>query len=177
VSDAIATDGVVTLRRWREEDVDAIVAACQDADIQHWIPIIPRPYRDEHALAFVRGEIEDVGEHQYAIELGGDVAGAIGMTVNRNRTGHIGYWCVPDARGRGIVTRALRLLSRYAFDEISLQRLELITDPDNVASQRVAEKAGYRREGVLRSHLDHPDGRRRDSTMFSLLPAELVEHD
>jgi hypothetical protein len=112
VSDAIATDGVVTLRRWREEDVDAIVAACQDADIQHWIPMIPRPYRAEHALAFVRGEIEGIGEHQYAIELGGDLAGSIGMTVNRNRTGHIGYWCVPDARGRGIVTRALGLLSR-----------------------------------------------------------------
>ena len=47
-------------------------------------------------------------------------------------------------------------------------------DPDNHASQRVAEKAGYRREAVLRSHLDHPDGRRRDSVMFSLLPGELA---
>jgi [ribosomal protein S5]-alanine N-acetyltransferase len=102
------------------------------------------------------------------------VVGSIGMGVNRNRTGHIGYWCAPAARGRGVVTRALRLLSRYAFDELALLRLELITDPDNVGSQRVAEKAGYRREGVLRSHLDHPDGRRRDSVMFSLLPGELT---
>ncbi len=54
-----------------------------------------------------------------------------------------------------------------------MQRLELIADPDNTASQRVAEKAGFRREGVLRSHLLHPDGRRRDSVMFSLLPGEL----
>jgi RimJ/RimL family protein N-acetyltransferase len=51
--------------------------------------------------------------------------------------------------------------------------MELITDPDNAASQRVAEKAGFTREGVLRSHLLHPDGRRRDSVMFSLLPGEL----
>ena len=174
MSGAIATDGVVELRRWREDDVDSIVAACQDAEIQFWIPLIPRPYRREHALAFVRGEIEGVGEHQYAIEVDGRVAGAIGMSVNRNRTGHIGYWCAPEARGRGVVTRALRLLSRYGLDELGLQRLELMTDPDNHASQRVAEKAGYRREAVLRSHLDHPDGRRRDSVMFSLLPGELA---
>lgn len=55
-----------------------------------------------------------------------------------------------------------------------MQRLELMTDPDNRASQRVAEKAGFQREGVLRSHLLHRDGRRRDSVMFSLLPGELL---
>jgi RimJ/RimL family protein N-acetyltransferase len=69
----------------------------------------------------------------------------------------------------------LRLLSRFALDELELQRLDLVTDPDNVASQRVAEKVGFRREGVLRSHLRHPDGRIRDSVMFSLLPGELRE--
>jgi len=175
VTDVIVTDGVVTLRRWREEDADAIVAACQDPEIQHWIPVIPRPYRREDALAFVRGEIEGVGQHQFAIVEGGRIAGSIGMAVNRNRTGHVGYWCAPEARGRGVVTRALRLLTRHGVDVLGLQRLELITDPDNVASQRVAEKVGYRREGVLRSHLDHPDGRRRDSVLFSLLPGELVE--
>lgn len=99
------------------------------------------------------------------------------MTVSRMRTGHVGYWCAAEARGRGVATRALRLLSRYGFEELGLQRLELITDPDNLASQRVAEKVGYRREGVLRSHLDHPDGRRRDSVMFSLLPGELVDEE
>jgi RimJ/RimL family protein N-acetyltransferase len=175
VSDLVATDGVVTLRRWREDDADAITAACQDPEIHHWIPMIPRPYRREHALAYVRGEVEGLGEHQYAIEVDGAPVGAIGMTLNRMRTGHVGYWCASEARGRGVVTRALRLITRYGFDELDVQRMELITDPDNAASQRVAEKVGYRREGVLRSHLDHPDGRRRDSVMFSLLPGEVVD--
>jgi RimJ/RimL family protein N-acetyltransferase len=53
--------------------------------------------------------------------------------------------------------------------------VQLATDPDNVASQRVAEKVGFQREGVLRAHLRHPDGRIRDSVMFSLLPGELRE--
>ncbi len=150
-----------------------VYAACQDADILHWIPAIPRPYTREDARAFVTGELE-LGPYNFAVTEGDEVVGAIGMRVNeQQRNGHIGYWCAREARGRGVTTRALRLLSRYGLDELELGRLELITDPDNHASQRVAEKVGFRRDGVLRSHLVHPDGRRRDSVMFSLLPGEL----
>jgi RimJ/RimL family protein N-acetyltransferase len=96
------------------------------------------------------------------------------MSVNSmNYRGRIGYWIAAPARGHGVCTRALRVLSRWALDELGLRRLDLITDPDNVASQRVAEKVGFQREGVMRSHLLHPDGRLRDSVMFSLLPGEL----
>jgi RimJ/RimL family protein N-acetyltransferase len=115
-----------------------------------------------------------VPEHSFAIAADGSPAGAIGMSVNSmNYRGRIGYWVAAPSRGAGVCTRALRLLSRWAFDDLELRRLELITDPDNVASQRVAEKVGYRREGVMRSHLLHPDGRLRDSVMFSLLPGEI----
>jgi RimJ/RimL family protein N-acetyltransferase len=142
-------DGDIDLRPWTLDDVPSIVAACNDAEIQHWIPVIPRPYTEADARAFVRGDVAGIGSH-------------------------IGYWCASEARGRGVTARALRLLCKHSFDELELGRLELITDPDNRASQRVAEKVGFRREGVLRSHLAHPDGRRRDSVMFSLLPGELV---
>jgi RimJ/RimL family protein N-acetyltransferase len=108
--------------------------------------------------------------------LDGLVVGGIGMSLNRpGYRGRIGYWVARHARGAGICTRALRLLSRWALIDLELARLDLITDPDNRASQRVAEKVGYRREGVLRSHLRHPDGRMRDSVIFSLLPGDLVE--
>jgi RimJ/RimL family protein N-acetyltransferase len=167
-------DGALELRPWREDDIPAIYAACQDPEIQHWLPLVPRPYTLEDARAFVADEI-GLGPYQYAIVENGTVVGSIGMRVHeQGRRGHIGYWCAREARGRGVVTRALRLLCRYGFDELGLGRLELITDPDNHGSQRVAEKAGFQREGVLRSHLLHPDGRRRDSVMFSLLPGELV---
>ena len=78
-----------------------------------------------------------------------------------------------ENRGRGITTRAVRLVCRFALDELGLERLELTTDAENYASQRVAEKVGFRREGVLRSHLLHPEGYRRDSVLLSLLPGEL----
>ena len=167
-------DGELVLRPWTEDDVHALVVACNDPEITHWIPCIPSPYTGEDALAFVRGEVRPE-EHSLAITLGDVVVGAIGMGVNSmNYRGRIGYWVAAPARGRGVCTRALRLLSRWAFDEFELQRLDLVTDPDNLASQRVAEKAGFRREGVLRAHLRHPDGRIRDSVMFSLLPGDLL---
>ena len=166
-------EGLV-LRPWTEDDVPALVAACNDEDIPRWIPVIPRPYTEQDAFRFVRGEWRANPGHQFAVTENGAVVGSIGMSVNdESKNGHVGYWCARDARGRGVTTRALRALARWAFDELGLQRLELITDPDNHASQRVAEKVGFQREGVLRSHLLHPDGRRRDSVMFSLLPGEL----
>ena len=153
--------------------MDAMVAGCNDPDVAHWIPTIPHPYTAGDARAFIRGEVRD--DHDaMAIELAGIVVGGIGMGVNaHDYRARLGYWVAADARGRGTCTRALRLLCRYALEDLGLQRVDLITDPDNVASQRVAEKVGFRREGVLRAHLRHPDGRIRDSVMFSLLPGEL----
>jgi RimJ/RimL family protein N-acetyltransferase len=162
----------VILRPWREDDIPAILAAIEDPDILRWIPVIPRPYTRADAEAFVNDEI-GLGPHQFAIVIDQRVVGSIGMRVNENDTGHVGYWCARSERGRGIVPDALRTISRHGFEALGLGRMELITDPDNRASQRVAEKVGYQREGVLRSHLLHPDGRRRDSVMFSLLPGEL----
>jgi RimJ/RimL family protein N-acetyltransferase len=165
-------DDEIVLRPWTEDDVPALVAALNDPEIPRWIPVIPRPYTEEDALAYVRGEVHDL-EHTWAVTVDGAPIGSIGMRTNESRVGHIGYWCAREARGRGYTTRALRVVSRFAIEELRFGRLELITDPDNHASQRVAEKVGFRREGVLRSHLLHPDGRRRDSVMFSLLPGEL----
>ena len=81
-----------------------------------------------------------------------------------------------DAEGAGRggnTTRAVRRLCRSAFDVLRLERLALTADVDDVASQRVAEKVGFRREGVLRSHMGDAKGSRRDSVLFSLLPGEL----
>jgi RimJ/RimL family protein N-acetyltransferase len=152
-----------------------MVHGCNDAEVVRWIPAIPRPYAREDAIAFIRGEVRP--EHTaLAIELDGRVVG--GMRIGLNSHGYratMGYWMAAEMRGNGICTRALRLLSRHALDELLVQRVDLVTDPDNRASQRVAEKVGFQREGILRAHLRHPDGRIRDSIMFSLLPGELRE--
>lgn len=147
----------------------------QRPEITRWITRIPSPYTEQDAFAFIRGEVATGLEHSFAITYEAALVGSIGMSVNASRTGHIGYWCAREARGRGLTSRALCLISRFGFEELELGRLELITEPENRASQRVAEKAGFRREGVLRSHMPRLDGSRRDSVMFSLLPGELSD--
>ena len=160
------------MRPWREEDAPWVYQACQDPEIQRWLPDLPRPYTDDDAWAFVTDAL-GLGPYQFAITEQENLVGSIGLRVAKHETGHIGYWCAPEARGYGTTTRALRRLCRYALDELQLERLDLMTDVDNRASQRVAEKVGFQREGVLRSHLRYPGGHRRDSVFFSLLPGEL----
>ena len=83
----------------------------------------------------------------------------------------LGYSVVPEARGRGVATAILRALTRWAFDEAGVQRATLIIDVGNPASVRVAERAGYVREGVMRSV--HQKGERRvDAGLWSRLPGD-----
>jgi len=165
-------EDAIVLRPWRDDDAPRVYAACQDQDLQRWLPDLPRPYTHDDARAFVTDAL-GLGPYQFAITERANVAGSIGLRIGKHQTGGVGYWVAREARGRGLTTRALRGLCRCALDDLSLERLELTTDIENFASQRVAEKVGFQREGVLRSHLRHPDGFRRDSVIFSLLPGEL----
>jgi RimJ/RimL family protein N-acetyltransferase len=173
----LRTDALV-LRPWRLDDAAAVTAACQDREIARWIPLIPIPYKEKHARAFLEDSVRrfETGEgYGFAVldAETGALAGSIGIKVQPFSSGHIGYWVAREARGRGVATTALRTLSRWAVQELGLKRLELVTDPENLASQRVAENAGFRREGIMRSALEYQDGRRTDSVLFSLLPGEL----
>ena len=76
--------------------------------------------------------------------------------------------------GHGAATIAVRLVSGWAFDELGIKRLSLITVPENLASQRVAERAGFTREGVERSSRRLYDDR-HDCVVFSLLPSDEAE--
>jgi RimJ/RimL family protein N-acetyltransferase len=86
----------------------------------------------------------------------------------------VGYWAAAPARGRGLTTWALRLISAWLLDTVRAERVQLRADALNVASQHVAERAGFVREGVPRSSAFSPRQRRRiDYAVFSLLPGEL----
>jgi RimJ/RimL family protein N-acetyltransferase len=161
-------DEEILLRPFGEDDILAIVAACQDPEIPRWTGV-PSPYTEDDA----RGFLLQVEETAFAItdHRTGELIGAIGVReVEANA--QIGYWVKREARGRGVATRALGLVSRWAFDELGAGRVQLFTEPGNVASQRVAEKAGFVREGVLRRYL-YIKGQRRDGVIFSLLPEDL----
>jgi RimJ/RimL family protein N-acetyltransferase len=160
----LRADGI-ELRPFTEADVPAIAAACADAEIARWIPV-PVPYTEAHARQYVHTQpdtraIADVSS--------GRLVGSIGWRIVDQRNFQVGYWVVREARGRGAATAALRLLAGWALSELGAPRVQLLAEPANVASQRVAEKAGFTREGTLRCYLDLR-GERRDAVMFSRLP-------
>src|SRR5581483_1012803 len=169
------SDGVVTLRAWERRDADTLVEALDgDPEIARWLDQVPQPYRRSDALAYIGG----LGESAFAVTDAdtGEILGSVGVRFNETSdVGEIGYWLRAEARGRGVMTRAVRLVSRWAFDRGAV-RLQLRADVKNVPSRRVAEEAGFRLEGVLRSaHWNARLGRRQDWAMYSLLDDELPD--
>jgi RimJ/RimL family protein N-acetyltransferase len=174
------TDGSLELRPWRLEDAPRVAEICRDPEISRWTRV-PSPYTEEHARSWIEQTIRDwerrEGESAFAVTDGGEVVGAIGLRLLEDEytaRGSIGYWVAADARGRGVATDALRIVSRWALRQLGLPRVELVTDPENRASQRVAEKAGFRQEGLLRGYVQMRNGQ-RDCVMFSLLATELED--
>jgi RimJ/RimL family protein N-acetyltransferase len=93
--------------------------------------------------------------------------------TRQNGSAELGYWLVPRARGRGIGSRAVGLLAEWAVGEAGFARLEAYVIPGNIPSQRVLEKARFRREELLRSYLSY-DAQRFDALLYSLLPSDLA---
>ena len=150
------TDGVLSLRRWRDDDVPQIAAACVDPEIQRWT-LVPDGYDEDSARAFLaRGNAgwDDGTLASLAVvaaEDPGTVLGAVGFSRPDWETGtavDAGYWVAPQARGRGVAGGGLELLTRWAFETLGLRRLELHVIEGNIASERVAEGAGFRRLGT-----------------------------
>ena len=174
-------DGVVLLRPWTDRDVPAIAAACNEEEMAQWLDQIPRPYTEKDAREYVaatrRGWREGTASSFAIVDVVSDrPVGSVGVhwLDREHRVAEVGYWVAREARGRGVASRAVRLVSRWAIESCGIERLQLRADVLNEASQKVAEKSGFRREGVLRSSRFSPRlGRRVDFAMYSLLPGEL----
>ncbi|MEV0122931.1 GNAT family N-acetyltransferase [Streptomyces sp. NPDC050703] len=155
--------GGLVLRPWRLTDAPSVYDAFQDPVLQRWHARVA----DSESEA--RGWIEEwraawAGErdaHWAIADAETDVlAGriALRLIVLADGQAEIAYWTVPAARGRGVAPRAVETLSRWAFDEVGLHRLELTHATANEASCRVAEKSGFTAEGTKRSAVLHEDG-------------------
>jgi RimJ/RimL family protein N-acetyltransferase len=172
------TDGVVRLRLLAETDLDALVEAVQDPDVPRWTRI-PSPYGEADAQEWlVEGTSRrEAGEGLDAmiVDVETDaLLGGVGMVHIdwQERTSELGYWLARRARGRGVMTRAVRMLSEWIFENLPIERLGIMASVDNAASRAVAERAGFQFEGVLRSFVIIK-GERHDMAGYSLLRGEL----
>jgi RimJ/RimL family protein N-acetyltransferase len=174
------TAGRLHLRPYTAADVDGVLAACQDPEIQRWIPV-PVPYEREHAEQFVRDNTAEAWRagtgRSFAVldAVTAELLASIGLPRydEANRIGEVGYWVAPLFRKQGIGVQATEVVARWAFAAQGIERLEWMAEVGNEGSRRVAERAGFTIEGVLRDRFRNRDGTRSDAWIGSLLPGDL----
>lgn len=155
--------GDLLLRPWEPADAPAFLSAYQDAEIRRWHT--RRPSSRAHVLEWFDGYRRDwageKGTHWALARADGDVLGRIatrGWDFDDGVAG-VAYWVLPEARGAGVATRAVRALTAWAMEEAGFHRLHLDHSTRNHASCRVAAKSGFLLEGTKRSAAVHDDGR------------------
>ncbi|HWF50363.1 MAG TPA: GNAT family N-acetyltransferase [Solirubrobacteraceae bacterium] len=172
-------EGATVLRPWRESDVATLVALCRDEEITRWTRI-PTVYGITAARAWIaesRALVRDGISAPFAIvgAADGELLGSISLMrfTWEHARGEVGYLLGRHARGQGHATRALHLICSWGFATLGLERIDLYAATGNAASQRVAERAGFTREAVLRAfHMQL--GMALDMVAFGLLPEELA---
>jgi ribosomal-protein-serine acetyltransferase len=166
----------ILIRRYLPEDVDAVFDAVTESktELTRWMPWCHEHYSREEARDWVLSR-PDAWQRQeewsfLICDEPGRVLGGCGIhrLDLKNGVGELGYWIRTSATRAGIGTEATRQVCRWAFAEAGLERIEILAAVQNLASQRVAEKAGASREGILRQRI-RLHGEREDCVLFSLL--------
>ena len=177
-SERIETDRLV-LRAPRAKDHAAWAAAREQSreHLERWEPswsdheFTPRSFRKR--LKWYREGAGSDTSYSFFIEAKKDAGLIGGVTLDAIRRGTtqravLGYWLVKSATGHGYMTEAVRAVTRFAFDDLKLHRLEAASIPENVASVRVLERAGFEREGYMRAYI-RIDGAWQDHLLFATI--------
>ncbi len=173
-------DGVIRIRQYRVQDVDAVHEATMEsvAEISVWEDWCHPEYRHRDTATWVGAQAEmwHNGAHAFLIEdvATGTALGSSGINKidPRHRNANLGYWVRTSWTRRGVATRATFLAARFAFEDLDLIRVGIVAAVGNAASRRVAERVGARFEGVLHHGLMvHGEG--RDAALYSLTREDL----
>jgi RimJ/RimL family protein N-acetyltransferase len=173
------TDGDIRLEPLTAEHAAAMDALARDQDVDRFTRV-PDPVPDGFGARWVerytRGRDERTNEGFAIVDSeSGNFLGFMALVSLKldEQEAEAGYIVASHARGRGVATRALRVLTEWAFDEFPLERIELLIDAANSPSEIVAQRCGYTREGVLRWTYLKP-GMRSDTIVYSKLRREHV---
>lgn len=169
------------MRPFRRRDLDTLMDAAAEslADLNKWLPWAHAGYGRRDALVFLRDSVSAWGEGRafdftvrYLENPGFHVGNVSVWFVSRqSRVGEVGYWIRSSETRRGVATEAAARILEVAFDELDLHRVVLRIAEGNLASERVAEKLGFTREGLLREELQ-VNGVWMDHSVWGLLEDE-----
>ncbi len=181
--DVRLTNGIVTLRPYQISDIDSLYeAACESIpEMFVWMPWCHPDYSIEESRTWIESQPEEWEKgiaYGFAItdSSNGLFLGGCGINRIEKEWGlaNLGYWVRTSRTKKGVATAATLLLARFAFNELKLNRVEIITAVDNKASLRVAEKAGATKEGILGNGTTM-NGNPCDAVVFSLIPQDLPQ--
>jgi RimJ/RimL family protein N-acetyltransferase len=165
--------GSVRLELLSEAHLGAVAAMLSDPDVMRFTRVpdpTPADFAQQWLTIYEAGRRDGTREGFAVFDGHGAFVGvALAFGIDRDEgEAELGYMVAPAARGRGVATAMLRALTDWAFAETGVQRIRLVVDVENPASLRVAERAGYVREGVMRS-VHFKNGRRIDAVLLSRL--------
>jgi RimJ/RimL family protein N-acetyltransferase len=176
------SDGTILIRPYRPEDAEALYEAVREsiAEVSAWLPWCHDNYSLADSREFVGSRSKTTADghwYSFAIFETGDTGkflGGVGLNfINLvHQMANLGYWVRSSSVGHGVATSATKLAARFGFEQLGLHRIEIVAAVPNIASQRVAEKAGAVREGILRRRL-LIRGESQDAVLFSLVPEDL----
>lgn len=169
---ASLTDGVVVLRRYREGDRAVTLSTMRDPEVRRWLnmPVHPVEADFDSLLRTIEAGFLAGDRFDYAVTTREDdtAYGAVVASRRARDNWELAYLASEAGRGRGLMSRAVRLLAVWLLEQ-GVGRIEARTHPDNVASQRLAERAGFTQEGRERKSI-WLHGARHDAIVWSLLP-------
>lgn len=175
------SNGVITIRPYEPEDVPSFFSAVRSSAeiLERWMPWCHADYSIEEAktwLATCQKEWSQGTSYPFLIIEPNtkEVLGSVDINqINRDHNfGNIGYWVSSAHARRGIATSAVRTVARIGFTELGLTRLEIVALTENLASRRVAEKAGAKLECIARNRLTGW-GESHDAAVYSLVPTDI----
>jgi ribosomal-protein-serine acetyltransferase len=174
------SDGIVSLRPYRPSDIEETYQAVREslAELAPWLPFAHENYSSKESRAWIKQRPEEWKKgsaYEFAIFDAKDGSYMGGCGINQidynNRSANLGYWVRTSRAGHGAAPAAARLLAAWGLSTLRLKRVEIVVATGNTRSQRVAEKAGAKREGILRNRITVGD-KIYDAAMFSLIPKD-----
>lgn len=167
------------LRAWKTEDAKSLAQSANNLNIaKNLRNAFPNPYILESAIWYINDSIANVGKKQinYAIVVGGQAVGSIGIFVKDDvyeKSAELGYWLSEDYWRKGIMSKAVQIICKEAFERFDIIRIFAEPFADNAGSRRVLEKVGFICEGTMRNGV-YKNGEIHSYCMYSILREEFT---